>query len=157
LDREREYDAWIEADRVDSREEGGAYCSGGRAGYGSIIRTSWREEVPNPVHQHCISNVLDLPLKVTSTDGLKSLTLISSSPSSSTAREVDPRFEISGLTSSSRSTNSGETLRSATETERVLDLDLALGTRFLLLGVVDGSMVGGGVGALNENSFSYYQ
>lgn len=32
LDREREYDAWIEADRVLSRDEGGAYCSGGRAG-----------------------------------------------------------------------------------------------------------------------------
>ena len=54
MDREREYDAWIEAERVDSRDEGGAYCSGGRAGYGSMIRTSWREEVPNPIHQHCI-------------------------------------------------------------------------------------------------------
>jgi len=148
----------MEAERVDSRDEGGAYCSGGRAGYGSIIRTSWREEVPNPGHQHCISNVFDLPLKVTSTEGLKSLTLISSFPSSSTPPEVEaPRFEMSGFTSSSRSTNSGEALRPATETERVLDLDLALGIFFLLLGVVDGSIAGGGVGARNENSFSYYQ
>ena len=84
------------------------------------------------------------------------MTLISSSPSSA-AREVDPRLSISGLTSSSRSTNTGEILRSATETERVLDLDLALGIFFLLLGVVDGSIAGGGVGARNENSFSYYQ
>ena len=99
----------------------------------------------------------ELPLKVTSTEGLKSFTLISSSPSASSARDVDPRFSISGLISSSRSTNSGDTDRSATETERVLDLDLALGTLFLLLGVVEGSMAGGGVGALSEKSFSYYQ
>lgn len=63
FDRDREYVAWIEADRVDSRDEGGAYCSGGRAGYGSMIRTSWREEVPNPVYQYkylkcCVENYL---------------------------------------------------------------------------------------------------
>lgn len=69
-----------------------------------------------------------------------------------------PESEISGLTSSSISTNSGDTLRSATEIERVLDLDLALGaTLFLFEGVVEGSIVGGGVGALSENSFSYHQ
>jgi hypothetical protein len=85
------------------------------------------------------------------------LTLISSSPSSSPVREVS-RLDISGLTSSSISTKSGEAERSATETDRVLDLDLELGaTLFLLLGVVDGSMAGGGVGALNENSFSLNQ
>jgi hypothetical protein len=102
------------------------------------------------------SSEANIPLKVTSTEGLKSLTLISSSPSSSPVRAVS-RLDISGLTSWSISTNSGEAERSATETERVLDLDLALGTFFLLLGVVDGSMAGGGVGALNENSFSYHQ
>jgi hypothetical protein len=67
-----------------------------------------------------------------------------------------PGLVISGLTSSSISTNSGDTLRSATDTERVLDRDLADGAGlFRLEGVVDGSIVGGGVGARSENSFSF--
>jgi hypothetical protein len=52
FDRAREYVAGIEADRVDSRDEGGAYSSGGSGGYGSMMRTSWREDVPKPVTQH---------------------------------------------------------------------------------------------------------
>ena len=77
-------------------------------------------------------------------------------PLSSSSPVVDgPGLEISGLTSSSISTSSGDTLLSATETDRVLDRDLALGAAlFLLEGVVDGSIAGGGVGALRENAFS---
>lgn len=102
---------------------------------------------------------MSLPLKVTSTEGLKSFTLISSSPSSASRAEVEgPGLEISGFISSSISTNSGDTDRSATDTDLVLDLDLALGaTLFRLEGVVEGPIAGGGVGARNENSFSFYQ
>jgi hypothetical protein len=99
--------------------------------------------------------VTHLPLNVTSTDGLKSFTRISSS---SSCAEVDaPGLDISGLTSgSSISTSSGDTDRSATDTERVRDRERALGaTRFRLVGVFDGSIAGGGVGARSENAFSY--
>ena len=38
----------MDAEREERREEGGAYCEEGRGGYGSMIRTSWTEEVPKP-------------------------------------------------------------------------------------------------------------
>lgn len=121
-----------------------------------MIRTSCSEEVPNPVQLAFTPSKpkVHSPLNVTSTDGLKSLTLTSSS----SGTEVDiPGLEISGLISdSSMSTNSGDTERSATDTERVRDRERALGTtRFRLVGVAEGSMGGGGVGALSENAFSY--
>jgi hypothetical protein len=54
------------------------------------------------------------------------------------------------------STSSGDTERSATVTERVRDRERALGaTLFRLVGVFEGSIAGGGVGALSENAFSY--
>jgi len=54
------------------------------------------------------------------------------------------------------STNSGDSERSATDTERVRDRERALGaTRFRFVGVAEGSIAGGGVGALSENAFSY--
>lgn len=34
--------------RVESRDAGGAYSLGGRGGYGSMMRTSWTLDVPNP-------------------------------------------------------------------------------------------------------------
>ena len=46
LDLERE--AAIDTDREDRREDGGAYCEGGRGGYGSTIRASCTEDVPKP-------------------------------------------------------------------------------------------------------------
>jgi hypothetical protein len=104
------------------------------------------------------SNV-GLPLKVTSTEGLKSLILISSS-SSPTSEAVPPGVDGSGLIStSSNSANSGVSSRSTTDTERVRDRDLEGVAdddgRLRLVGVVDGSIAGGGVGARNEYDFSY--
>lgn len=122
-----------------------------------MIRTSCSEEVPNPAQLAFTQSKpkVNSPLNVTSTDGLKSLTLTSSS---SSGAEVDiPGLEISGLISGSAiSTNSGDSERSATDTERVRERERALGaTRFRLVGVSEGSIAGGGVGALSENAFSY--
>ena len=39
----------MDADRVERRDEGGAYWEDGRGGYGSMIKTSWTEEVPKPI------------------------------------------------------------------------------------------------------------
>lgn len=100
-----------------------------------------------------------LPLKVTSTDGLKSLILVSSS-SSPTTEAAPPGLDGSGLISiSSTSANAGDSSRSTTETERVRDRDLEGVAdddgRLRLVGVVDGSIAGGGVGARSEYAFSY--
>ena len=48
---------------MDNRDEGGAYCSGGRAGYGSMISTSWSDDVPNPALLVHISNNPNLTLE----------------------------------------------------------------------------------------------
>jgi len=39
----------MDADREEWRDEGGAYWEDGRGGYGSMIKTSWTEEVPKPI------------------------------------------------------------------------------------------------------------
>ena len=46
--RDRDLEEAMDTDRVERRDEGGAYSDAGSGGYGSMMSTSWIDVVPKP-------------------------------------------------------------------------------------------------------------